>query len=563
MIADTLDSDKAPLPDETQTRQIRVAALLDVNRRLSQLQPLDTLLGAIAAACGQLLAADSVGFRLLDGVELVTTASWGDADLEFADRLKLGECVAGRVAVTAQSILVPDIATHPGLIPAHRAALSQGGFRALLAVPVKAGEHVLGVLSIRTRRQQGFSGEDLALVETFAAQAAIALENARLYHEAQRAYEELATTQAHLIRGETLRAIGELAAGAAHHLNNLFAVVVGRLQLALMTSPSPEIRRHLDPAMRAAHDGAAVVKRLASFSRGRTTSTLVPVDLNQLVADAIEFTRPRWQNELEARGLRVEVRFEPSPIPSIAVDPASIREVLVNLILNAVDAMPHGGRIGILTRVTGNRVVAVVSDTGVGMAPEIQRRALEPFFTTKGVKSTGLGLSLSYGSIQRHGGDLVIDSTDGEGTTVTFTLPVAPVGAASTAIPTTVAPVPARSIVLIDDDQEVCHVIAEMLEEDGHRVIEAASGAEGLARLAETPGVDLVLTDLGMPDMTGWDVARAIKAMHPALLVGLVTGWGAEPQARPEERVAVDFILSKPVTQVALRATMGKLIGPK
>jgi len=563
MIADTLDSESRPPLPETETRQVRVATLLDVNRRLSQLQPSDTLLCAIATACGQLLAVDSVSFRLLDGEELVTTASWGDTDLELADRLKLGEGVAGRVAVTAQSVLVSDLATHPGLVPTNRAALSRRGYRALLAVPVKAGERVLGVLSIRTRQQQGFSEEDLTLVEAFASQAAIALENARLYHEAQRAYEELATTQAHLIRGEKLRAIGELAAGAAHHLNNLFAVVVGRLQLTLLTSPSPEIRRHLDLAARAAHDGAEVVKRLASFSRGRAASPLVPVDLNQLVSDAIEFTRPRWQNELEARGLRVEVRFDASPIPRIAVDPASIREVLVNLILNAVDAMPDGGRIGISTRTADDRVVGAISDTGVGMAPEVHRRALEPFFTTKGVKSTGLGLSLSYGSIQRHGGELVIDSTEGQGTTVTFTLPVAPAGAGTAAVPTVAAPIRPRRIVLIDDDQEVCHVIAEMLEEDGHQVIEAASGAEGLARLAETPGVDLVLTDLGMPGMTGWDVARAIKTMHPSLLVGLVTGWGAEPQARPEERAAVDFILPKPVTQVALRETMGKLISPK
>src|SRR2546428_99107 len=208
-----------------------------------------------------------------------------------------------------------------------------------------------------------------------------------------------------------------------------------------------------------------------------------------------------------------------------AGDPSPLREVLMNLICNAIEALPHGGEVAITAWAEDKAVFCSVVDTGTGMAPSIQKRAMEPFFTTKGFASTGLGLSVAYGIIRRHGGELSIDSVENRGTTVTFRLI-----AADPAQPSDTTPPAALSeklrILLIDDDSQVRAVVGELLTMNGHTVITAGGGLEGLARLDGDDVIDLVLTDLGMPGMTGWDVARAAKARRPEIRVGLITGWG-------------------------------------
>ncbi len=217
---------------------------------------------------------------------------------------------------------------------------------------------------------------------------------------------------------ETLRAIEDLASGAAHHLNNFLSVVVGHLQLALGKTESPDVRRHLTAAERAAQDSAEIVRQLSKFA-GAHLAPPILVDLNQLAGEVLWSTRPRW---MDPRGGRIDVRLDASPVPSVAADASLLREVLTNLVLNAIDAMPSGGSITIGTWAAGDRVFCSVSDTGSGMSPDVQRRALEPFFTTKGVKSTGLGLSVNYGIIRGYGGELRLDSVEGHGTTATFHL---------------------------------------------------------------------------------------------------------------------------------------------
>lgn len=553
----------AQLLKESRDRQGQLEALLDVTRELSALHPMEKLLELIAATCGRLLDSDSVGFRLLEDDELVISGTWGDAaKIMAAPRLKLGESASGIVAVSGEPLVITDIANDPRVIPAHRETLSRGGYRHWLGVPVKIGPRLLGVLSIRTRRDRGFTQPDVAIATAFAAQAAVALESARLYAEAKRAYEELARAQSQMVRVETLRAVGELAAGASHHLNNLLAVVVGRLDLALRKFDDAELHRHLLPAERAAQDGANVVKRLLRFSRGQTAAEFVAVDLNELASEVIELTRPRWQNELLARGILVDVRLDRGLLPSIPGDPSSLREVLMNLILNAVDALPSGGRITVTTWAEADAVSCRVADTGIGMSRAVQARAFEPFFTTKGVKSTGLGLSANYGILQRHGGEFTIESEEGRGTQATFRLPILH-GAEESVLPLPHVSAPALRILVIDDENEVRAVIADMLTADGHEVISAATSAEGLQRGVSDVSIDLVLTDIGMPGMTGWELAAMLKASRPPLIVGAITGWGEAPEARPEERALVDFVLPKPITEEALRAALAHALGSR
>jgi signal transduction histidine kinase/ActR/RegA family two-component response regulator len=385
----------------------------------------------------------------------------------------------------------------------------------------------------------------------------------RSRHEALTARQELEQAHGRIVEAERLRAIGELSAGASHHLNNLLAVALGRIQIAMRRlDNTEEAMRNLEIAEHGLLDAGEVVRRMSMFSRAQAMSEWVSVDLNRVAREVVELTRPRWQSEAQMRGITVDTRLDCSPVPPVAGDPATLREMLMNLVLNAVDALPGGGTVVIRTWTAEGRVFCSVADNGVGMSPEVRKRALEPFFTTKGLRSTGLGLSLSYGIIRRHHGSLDIESAEGRGTTVTVGLPASgplpePARDCAPAAPA------ARRILLIDDDAGVREVVAEMLGMDGHAVVTAASGAEGLALLEGDATIDLVLTDLGMPGMTGWDVARAAKAHRASLPVGLITGWGNEQRAPVEAQGMVDFVVQKPVTRAELAEAIVSAPAPR
>jgi len=373
---------------------------------------------------------------------------------------------------------------------------------------------------------------------------------------------ELERAHGRIVENERLRAIGELASGVAHHLNNLLAVVLGRVQIALRRAEDQdEVARNLEIAERGVLDAGEVVRRMSVFSRAQAMPEWVPVKLNELAEEVIEMTRPRWQAEAQIRGIEIDVRLEAGDIPPAAGDPSPLREVLMNLIFNAIDALPHGGEVAITTWAEDKAVFCSVVDTGIGMPLTVQKRAMEPFFTTKGFASTGLGLSVAYGIIRRHGGELSIDSVENRGTTVTFRLIAAEPAQPSDSIP------PALNeklrILLIDDDPQVRAVIGELLTMNGHTVVTAGGGLEGLARLDGDDAIDLVLTDLGMPGMTGWDVARAAKARRPGIRVGIITGWGEEERSRFEEQAVADFVLAKPITRAVLMAAIAQSTSPR
>jgi len=373
--------------------------------------------------------------------------------------------------------------------------------------------------------------------------------------------DDLKSTQGQLVRGETLRAMGQLSSGMAHHLNNLFAVILGRVELMMGKVQEAGVRRSLEIIQRTAQDGAEVVRRVQRFSRVQPVSD-VAVDLNQLVQEVVELTRPRWLDEAQLRGARIEVKVEAGVIGAAAGEPAPLREVLMNLLLNAADAIPQGGgTVTLKTWSKDDRVYCLVTDTGAGMPEEVRRRALEPFFTTKGPKATGLGLSVAYGTVQRYGGTLTVESTEGQGTAVEISLPTASKATAVAKLSPLAQKVPALPlrILVIDDELQVRSTLAEMLEEQGHSVTQAPGGREGLSFLESNRElVDVVVSDLGMPDMTGWDVAAAIQERWPGLPVGLITGWG-ETEITREERSRVNFVINKPFDKAVLGATMSNI----
>jgi signal transduction histidine kinase/FixJ family two-component response regulator len=463
--------------------------------------------------------------------------------------MPLGVGHSGTVAITGEPLFVADTPSDPGNTLAQRDR--DAGIVTYLGLPIRIRERILGVLTVNTTAPRRYTPVELEYLASFADLAAIALDNTRLYDDAQRALGDLKAVQQKLVQGETLRALGELAGGAAHHLNNLLTIVVGRAQLLLRTVEDERVRRPLGIIERAAKDGAEVVRRVQQFSRTRRVSQPRALALEDVARDALGLTRGHWQDGARAKGVTIDVDEALASAPTEG-DPAALREAVTGLVLNAVDAMPKGGRLTVTTRLEGDRVALAVADTGVGMTDSVRLHAHEPFFTTKGVRATGLGLSVAYGIVRSHGGELTIESAEGAGTTVTLRLPRA-------TAPRAAPPPPARQraggalrVLLVDDEDDVRDALAEMLQNHGHTVMTARGADEARELLEREPDLDLVLTDLVMPGGTGWDVAAAAKARRPHVRVGLVTGWGDTTAADDARRSAVDFVVEKPVTLEAL-----------
>jgi signal transduction histidine kinase/CheY-like chemotaxis protein len=554
-----MSMDHARLYTEAEQRRREAEELARVARVLTETLDVTTVGDRIVASVLSLFGAQSSILRLRqsDG-SLVAMAVGGPARdyYEPGHVIPAGWGVVGRAAAEGRPVF-RDVQDETDFeVPEDMRRRIEGSrIRTILAVPLRVHDEVVGVLSVGNESIRTFSPSEVTVIQAFADQAALALENARLYQRAQAAFTELSRTQTQLVRAETLRALGELASGAAHHLNNLLAVILGRLQMARARREQSEVQRLLAVAEGATLDAAEVVRRMGSVSRAPAVPAIDPVDLNAVVQEVMELTRPRWHDEAVLRGVRIDASVELGSIPRVLGDAPSLREALMNLVMNAIDALSSDGRIVIKTWATDARVYCAVSDTGIGMPETVQRRALEPFFSTKGLRSTGLGLSVTYGIVQRSGGELTLDTAEGRGTTITFHLPAAPLGAeVSPRLPP--APVPSLQVLLIDDQVAVLAAVSEMLSELGATVLQARGGGAGLALLEKSTAVDVVLTDLGMPGMTGWAVARAVKARYPSLPVGLITGWGKDPQGTPDDRAAVDFILTKPLTVDTLSSAL-------
>jgi GAF domain-containing protein/CheY-like chemotaxis protein len=426
------------------------------------------------------------------------------------------------------------------------AGLSAVPMRHWIGVPMLAGTQVVGVLALRSVERR-FTEDDERVLSNLAGLAALALRSARLYQDRTRAYEELAQAQDQLVRSEKLRALGEMASGVAHDFNNLLAAILGRAQLLLQKVEDPTARQWLQIIERSAADGAKTVRRLQEFTRIRRDQPAVAVDLNQVVRDALEITESAWRLEPPRRGIHVQVvsRLEPD-LPTTIGDPSELREVMTNLILNAVDAMPRGGILTLATARRNDKLEIRITDTGVGIPEAVRGKIFDPFFTTKGPKGTGLGLSMTYGILSRHGATISVDSVEGRGTTFAMLFPAGT--AAKAPVPET-QPAPAVSslrCLVVDDEEAVGDVVADVLRSAGHTAEVARSAGEGLSRMKAEP-FDLVFSDLSMPGMTGWELARAVQEVLPGLPVVLVSGYAVEVSPEELQASGVHAVLAKPI----------------
>jgi nitrogen-specific signal transduction histidine kinase/ActR/RegA family two-component response regulator len=395
---------------------------------------------------------------------------------------------------------------------------------------------------------------------------AAAAQHAQLYAALQVAYQDLRNTQSVAMQQERLRALGQMASGVAHDINNAISRVSLYTEslLAREKNLSEPGRRHLEIIQRAISDVAQTVARMREFYRPRAPQLVLEhVQLNELVQQVADLTRVRWNDMPQQRGVTIELKMElASPLPTVMGSDSEIREALINVVFNAVDAMPEGGTMTLRSRLEEPaRVLVEVSDTGVGMDEDSRRRCLEPFFTTKGDRGTGLGLAMVYGMVQRHSGDILVESEVGKGTTVRLTFAAAVAEAPVQEVTEAEVPTGLR-ILLVDDDPVLLKSLRDALELDGHNIVTATGGRDGIDTFREAHESNqffsAVVTDLGMPYLDGRQLAKAVTSMAPDAPVILLTGWGQRLQAEGDLPAHVDLVLAKPPRLRELREALAR-----
>ncbi len=480
------------------------------------------------------------------------------------DENGLSSCVRGKLVYEA------DIAEVAFPFPQR---LAQGGLRALVMAPLLAENTVFGILIVARRAAHSFTSGECEFLSQLSEHVALAANQAQLYGALQRAYDDLRQTQQSAMQQERLRALGQMASGIAHDINNAISPVALYTESLLETETnlSPQGRHCLEVIERAIDDVAATVARMREFYRQREPQlALAPIDANLVVQQVLDLTRARWSDMPQQRGIVIALRTQlADALPMLPGSVGEIREALTNLVFNAVDAMPDGGTLSVRTSCTGaageaRQVRIEVGDTGVGMNENTRRRCLEPFFTTKGERGTGLGLAMVYGMMERHGASIDIVTAPGQGTAVRLDFPACAAGEGELA-PDAAHVVPPRlRILVVDDDPMVLKSLRDILEIDGHEVVSADGGQAGIdcfqAAYDRHEHFALVITDLGMPHMDGRKVASAVRRCSPATPVIMLTGWGQRLAADSDYPEHVDCVLGKPPRLKELRRALNAVM---
>jgi signal transduction histidine kinase/ActR/RegA family two-component response regulator len=559
-------------------RQVeRLNLLQRITRAIAERQDLDSIFQVVVRTLEEQMPAD---FCVLCGYEnpqrQLTVSRVGTRSGQLALELAMTEssCIeveGNGLARCVEGALVyePDLAALHFPFPRRLAAAGLGSM-VVAPLMVEQRRGVFGVLIIARRGARAFSSAECEFLAQLCEHVSLAANQARLHDSLRQAYDELRHTQNALVQQERLRALGQMASGIAHDINNAISPITLYVDAILMheTGFSQRTREQLEIVQRAADDVAHTVARMGEFYRKREAPLpLAPVEVDRILRETLELTRARWSDMAQQRGVVITPKIETdftSGNPIVMAIESEMREALVNLVLNATDAMPEGGRLTlraghVLTSGKGvsRRVFIEVVDTGVGMDEATRTRCLEPFFTTKGERGTGLGLAMVYGIAQRHGVDIDIRSAAGEGTTFRLTFPKGALTGPSSESARVQKLAGHTSILLVDDDPVLLTSLREVLEQDGHQVATANSGRAGIEAFqdAQESGKPfrIVITDLGMPHVDGRAVAAAIKAAAPSTAIIMLTGWGQRLVATGDIPTQVVAVLSKPPRIAELR----------
>lgn len=434
----------------------------------------------------------------------------------------------------------------------------------LMLVPFLRGEEVEGGLVFQRLPADPFTQADLELAILFVQAAVRALANARNFEHLENAHRSLSVAQERLVQTERLVALKEMAGGMAHDFNNVLGTIMGRVQLLLAQPVEDRVARALRQIEDSAQEAARTVARLQEFTRDRQEEgSHEPVDLASVAREAVDLTKPHWRDRIQSGGGPIELVFDAKPAAPILGNPSELVEVVTNLIANAADAMPSGGKIWVSTFQKEEEVFLSVRDSGTGMSPEVKSKIFFPFFTTKGKRGTGLGLSVAYGVVTRHRGEISVQSEEGKGSLFSLSFPAsAPARKKPEPVKSPLKKVGELSILVVDDDENIRDVLSEMLDFLGHRVASAPDGSEAF-NLLDRASYDLVITDLGMPGVSGWEVARRVKEKNSKTPVMLVSGWGAQIDPSRVVESGIDLVLNKPFHLEDVRRSISEILSKR
>ncbi len=442
---------------------------------------------------------------------------------------------------------------------AQKTAENQERPQTFLLVPLISGNTAKEILVLQRNLEHTFSQQEIDLAKLFAQSVGKALANARAFENLENAYRSVSVAQEQALQTERLRALKEMAAGMAHDFNNVLGSILGRIQLLLNQPLDEKLVHSLKQMEKAAAEVVRKVARLQEFTRDRHEDEAHPIDLTSVAKEAIEVTRPVWRDGIEAMGkapIELSTDFSTATAPILG-NFTDLVEVVANLISNAVDALPSGGKIAVSAFEKGSDVFLSVRDNGIGMSPEVKSKVFFPFYTTKGRKGTGLGLSVAYGIVSSYRGEILIESEPGKGSAFSLRFPASH-ESQKQAPPVAIEEKVGRlSILAVDDDENIRSVLSEMLDFLGHKVEAAEDGKRALDFL-EKQSFDLVITDLGMPGISGWEVTRAAKEKNKATPVILISGWGTQIDPAKVSEVGIDKVLPKPFHMDDIRRAIGE-----
>ncbi len=457
------------------------------------------------------------------------------------------ECIQHALQSTG-TIRTVDLGDHCEACPLRRVV--EGGKNLIYCFPETT--EIKGLLSIRLSSDLQVDEDEEDLIVEVGTELGHGLRRAE-------AEKQLMETQRQVVDQERQRALNTMASGIAHDFNNALSTIRGFTDLLLQSDEKLEDKdtlvQYLEHVRKAASNAGETVQRMRKFYRPREEDSFASVQLNDVIDEAVSMTRPRWKEQAQSRGANIELVKELDDIPRVSGNESELHELLTNLIFNAVDAMPRGGTLSLSTHRDGDNIILEVGDTGRGMTDDERWHCFDPFYTTKGEEGMGLGLSMVQGIVDRHEGEITVDSEKNIGTTFCVVLPIDPEASAQEAERTLSKQIEPRKILVVEDDEKQRELLREYLEIDDHQVETAADGREGLQKSRRNE-YDLIITDHAMPNMSGERLAGEVKNQCADTEVVLLTGFGDMMDAAGTEISSVDVLLSKPVTFRELRSVV-------